>query len=460
MDLVAVALATGEEIPNEVNDSRIIFVVEVKFDRSSESPAPKIHDKTLGKHMSSTFSRSDTMSNDSSLDAIQQTSDYIGHTLTSQSPHRRFCFGLLITCMRLRLIYADRGGCMISAECDFSEDFSVPLAVMIALQRSQGEYAGDEPSLPLLDWKGSKLSRTAFRTSDFVWRTGAVSTMAKPVLPFSLSVQSASDPSHFFPVHAYGCNLTGRPVVISETAATSLKTKRKGLGVVSTRPKLPRLNKDAGVEKTHDIAVAERSKGVGKRSGNCPRQFVPRSLFGSATARFLCVPVVDPDSTCTLQLSWQALSAMSEASLLRYLNEMGVRGVPTLLGSYDIAEMDHGLIRSRLREAFKAQSSVSRVDLVLRAQVWKEECIPLHTVVEISDLLAACRSSMQSKSVPAPQIVKRANQFTALRSLHDQGVMHTNVSAANVMVKREDHTQCILVGFEFAQFCDPLGTIP
>jgi hypothetical protein len=100
----------------------------------------------------------------------------------------------------------------------------------------------------------------------------------------------------------------------------------------------------------------------------------------------------------TLQLSWQPKERVSEALVLRLAHEAGIRGVPTLVGSRDIANMDDGQIRSRLRETFQGLDSIRPVNKVLRAIIWREECIPLSSVNNIVDLLCGFESILKSMS--------------------------------------------------------------
>ena len=72
-----------------------------------------------------------------------------------------------------------------------------------------------------------------------------------------------------------------------------------------------------------------------------------------------------------------------------------------LVGCNDMADMDDNLVRSSLQHTFAALPSIQPVDKVLWAIIWKEwkeDCIPLSSIVDMDDFLSASQSILQGKS--------------------------------------------------------------
>ena len=65
------ALAPGEDVPQEVHGSRVAFVVEVKFDSDDRGSTPTSYISSAEDRMSSSFSRPDTVGEGPSLDHLK-----------------------------------------------------------------------------------------------------------------------------------------------------------------------------------------------------------------------------------------------------------------------------------------------------------------------------------------------------------------------------------------------------
>ena len=373
-------------------------MIELKFDHVVQGHPPKLHDRDSDKPVRSTYGAA-AASQSSKLNHLEQLLDYNCFALTAQGPVRHYMFGLLITYMRCRIMYTDRAGCMISVEHNFSDDFSILLAVLIGVYRSEARHAGSQSAIAVLSGSGgTPLRRSDFDTSHRVVQIGATANISRPITPFQVPVQLTSAVAQHVSAFAHGVNLMERPMAISSEAALTLRRSNAPRKAVSTRPSISRLAKSKGLEKTQAIAVslAERSA---NGSAALPRQFAPRCIFGSGMARYRCV--LDSNlcgaAGSTLQLSWQPKSRLSEATVLRIANEHGIPGVPTLVASGKLADMDNGFVRSRLQDKFAGFPSIRPVNRVLRAIVWEEECIPLSSVDNMQDFLSASLCILQGK---------------------------------------------------------------
>jgi hypothetical protein len=386
----------GTEFPSPIDARDVQCMIEVKHDDVVQGQPPKL--SKSGTAMRSTYGSAAT-SRGSKCTPHEQMLDYDCFALAAQGLIRDFMFGLLVTFMRLQITYADRAGCMLSEERNFSEDFSVLFAIIIAVYKLETRRAGLQSAITTLSGPGdTPLEPLDFDTSDRAVRTGAMTNISRPITPFQVRARLASPSAEHVSVFARGVNLMERPMAIDWEAAQSSRKNSTPNIVVRTRPSIARLAKSNGLVKTQAIAVSEGATSA-KRSTTLPRQFAPRCIFGSGVARYHCV--VDANSCrsagSTLQLSWQPKSRLSEATVLRLANERGIPGVPTLIGSGDIANTDDSVVRSSLQLKFAGLPSIRPVNNVLRAIVWREDCIPLSSVGDIHDFLSASQSILQGK---------------------------------------------------------------
>lgn len=381
------------DAPRLIHASKAKFMVEVKFDdKTQTSRPPPLHDSDSGEHMRSTYSCPNSKTK-TYLSGKNQTLEYLAYTLTTQSPWLRGIFGTLITYTRLQMLFSDRGSCFYSAEINFSRNFAILPAVFIALQLLNGEEIGVETALArLVDPCDTPLPAEAFSTLDIEVVTGTVKTITRAVAPFKVEVQATTDSSEMISVYAFGHNLVERPASISGNEFISALEAESVVTPLSRRTSRRALK---GTLKQLQLQQ-ELEDVYNKGSKECPRQFLPRVIFGGAPCRFQAR--LDPEISSAvhmLQLSWQHKGAASEAAILRLANERGIRGVPTLVGSYDVAEMDEGSVRSRLRSAFDGLRSIRKVNMVLRAEAWKEICVPLHSITDIVNFLKALECHLQ-----------------------------------------------------------------
>ena len=394
---MVIDVSPGAEVPNPVDARDAQAIIEMKFDDVIEGHPPKLRDPESSEGVGSTYAGPLT-SKTSRLTPHEQILEYNCFALAAQGPIRHHMLGLLITCMRIQIMYTDRTGCMISEERNFSGDFSLLFAVLIGIYRSEAQHAGLEPAItPLSTPDGTPLEMPDFDASDIEVQTGSTTHISRPIQPFQTLVQLASASAEDVIVYAHGVNLMERPVAISEETALPPCTNSTAQAALKTRPSISRLAKSKALEKNREIAVSQLGQ-TARRPGGVSRQFAPRSIFGSGLARYLCVLETSllGNADLTLQLSWQPKGRLSEASMLRLANEYGVSGVPTLIGSGDIADTDEGSIRSSLQQAFP---EIRRADhKVLRAVVWQENCMPLSSVYDMDDFLAASQSIVRSTS--------------------------------------------------------------
>ena len=441
----------GTKAPSSVDAKDANCMIELKFDHVVQGRPPKLHDRDSGAPVRSTYGAA-AASQTSKLNHLEQLLDYNCFALAAQGPIRRHMLGLLITYMRCQIMYADRAGCIISVERNFSDDFSVLFAVLIAIYRSEARRAGSESAITALSGSGTTpLHPSVFDPSDRVVRTGAMTNISRPITPFQVPVQLTSATTQHVSAFAHGVNLMERPMAISSEAALTMRQSNVPRETVSTRPSISRLAKSKGLEKNQAIATSLAESST-NGFASLPRQFAPRYIFGSGTARYRCV--LDSNlcgAAGTLQLSWQPKSRLSEATVLRLANEHDIPGIPTLIASGDLADMDQGFVRSRLQDKFAGFPSIRPVNRALRAIVWEEECIPLSSVDNMHDFLSAALCILQGVLWIDPLRDLDADMFDpAIIQLNDVGIMHTNVSEANMMVLQTENSQGILVGFEFA----------
>ena len=390
-DFVVLHLPPGAEVPSPVDARDAHAMIELKHDKVVQGQPPKLHDRESGAAVRSTYDRA-ANSQGSKCTPHEQTLDYSCFTLTSQGPFRNYTFGLLVNFMRLQVMHADRAGCMISKERNFTNSFGLLFAVLIGLYRSESQRSGLQSTITALPGpEGTLLQPSDFDLSDSVVQTGAMLNIGRPISPFQVLVKLASPPSKHVAVYAHGLNLMERPMAVEEGVARSLYKRSSQHPPLRTRPSISRLAKSKGMEKTRAIVVTGNS--------DLPRQFAPRSIFGSGTVRYRCVLKGDilVAQKSTLQLSWQPKFRVSEAMVLQLANEHGIRGVPTLVGSNDLANMDDSLVRSSLQRKFAGLPSIRPVHTVLRAIVWEEDCIPLSSLDDMDDFLSASQSILRSK---------------------------------------------------------------
>ena len=308
----------------------------------------------------------------------------------AQGPYSQSIVDLLVTHMRLQLNYTDRAGCMISDERNFSDDFSVLFAALIGVYILEVQHAGRQPEITrLCGSRGTPLSDSDFDLADRVVTTGATAGLSRPIAPVKVTIHPESNPTDQVAAYAYGANLMERLMPLD--GATAQQPCKKS-SRARARPSMTGLRKSKRLGKGQVVATKCHAK--------LPRRFAPRCIFGSGLARYSCVLEGDTEKLdeMTLQLSWQPKDRVSEASVLRLANEAGVRGVPTLVGSRDLAHMDDGKIRSRLRETFQGLDSIRPVNTILRAIVWKEDPIPLSSVNNIVEFLCGFESILRSMS--------------------------------------------------------------
>jgi Fungal protein kinase len=387
-DFVAMPVPQRAEAPSPVDATDASSMIEMKFDHAVKGNPPKLHDFRSGLP-SSAFER-EISSKTSKWTAHEQILEYGCVALSAQGPSSQSIVDLLVTHMRLQLNYTDRAGCMMSEEHNFSDDFSTLFAALIGIYVLATQHAGRQPEIiRLRGSRGTPLSASDFDPADRVVMTGATAGLSRSIAPVKVMIHPESNPTEQVAVYAYGANLMERLMPLDESAAQKVCKKNSR---ARTRLSIAGLRKSKRLEKGQVVAT--------KRHAKLPRRFAPRCIFGSGLARYSCVLEGDTEKLdeMTLQLSWQPKDRVSEASVLRLANEAGVCGVPTLVGSCDLANMDDGKIRSRLRSTFQNLDSIRPVNMVLRAIVWKEDSIPLSSVNNIVELLCGFESILRSMS--------------------------------------------------------------
>lgn len=388
----------GSEVPSPVDARDARFIIEMKFGKVEKGRPPKLHDRESGSPICSTFG-GEAASPHSTWTPLEQMLDYNCVGLAAQGPTRQYMFGMLITFMRLQIMYADRAGCMIAKERNFSRDFGVLFAVLIGLYNLEVQRAALQPGITMLSRSdATPLEESDFTSSDIEVTTGTMTNISRPIAPLRVLVQLASARAEHVNVFAHGVNLMERPMAIDWKTPESSVPPNLADKVLRPRQSAPRLAKSKGLERNKEIAVEESSNN--RFPASSPRQFAPRCIFGSGLARYRCILGANTCgiTRCTLQMSWQPRRRLSEATVLRIANENNMPGVPTLVGSKDIADTGGNLVRLRIQHKFAGLPSIWPVDNVLRAIVLKEHCIPLSSIGNTRDFLSALLSILKGKS--------------------------------------------------------------
>jgi len=205
----------GDETPNPVDARDADCMIELKFDLVVQGQPPKLRDRNPGTAVSSTFGGA-VMSHDARLTPHEQILEYDCVALAAQTAFRRFVLGLLITYMRLQIMYADRAGCMISVERNFSDDFGILFAVLIGVYRFEVRGAGLEPAIRVLPSPDAvPLVASYFETSDQPVETGSMKYISRKVTPFEVRVHPISVPTQLVSALGHGFNMMERPMAIT-----------------------------------------------------------------------------------------------------------------------------------------------------------------------------------------------------------------------------------------------------
>lgn len=354
-------------------------MIEFKLDHVKHARAPDLHPANSEEPLVSTYESIIPLGSSSDHTGREQVIEYNALTQTAQSPFRRSAIGLLINHMRIQIITNDRGGCIISEECNFEDDFAVLLGVVIALKDSATDLTGQEPGVTPVDRadKFSPVPPSEFELKEVEIQTGTTVATGRRVQPFKVNVELSARPGELSAVYAFGPDLCAKPLPISGAAARDRWSRQL--------PMQRELGTETREAKQHAV-VAIREFNALLSLVQPPKQYSPSAIFGHATVRFQAKSQ-NQQSTGILQLSWVSGLYTSEAKVIKRANELGIKVVPELIGSLDLAELDKGLIRTKLTVAFPKQ--MRPTNMVLRALSFKTTFAPLHSVVEVTKLLCA-----------------------------------------------------------------------
>ena len=292
-DFVAVHVPQRAEAPSPVDATDASSMIEMKFDLAVKGNPPKLHDFSSGLP-SSAFER-EISSRTSKWTAHEQILEYGCVALSAQGPATQYIVDLLVTRMRLQLNYVDRAGCMMSDEHNFSDDFSVPFAVLIGIYILEAQHASRQPEIiRLCRARGTPLSASDFNPTDRVVTTGATTGISRPIAPVKVMIHPKSNPTEQVAAYAYGANLMERLLPLDRAASQQLRNKSSR---ARTRPSIAGRKKSKRLGRGQVIATKLHAK--------LPRRFAPRCIFGSGLVRYSCVLEGDTERSdeLTLQLS-------------------------------------------------------------------------------------------------------------------------------------------------------------
>ena len=126
------------------------------------------------------------------------------------------------------------------------------------------------------------LSRQILRQSDQPVETGSMKYISCKVTPFEVRVHLASAPAQLVSASGHGFNMMERPMAITPEAAQASHQDRTPHKPLRSRPSTSRLAKLKALEVNREIALLDAEH-------DSVRQFAPRYIFRSGTARHLCV---------------------------------------------------------------------------------------------------------------------------------------------------------------------------
>lgn len=371
----------GELVPLHIDAHDCYVMVEFKKNDVQGSNAPVLHPLGASEPLKSTYLTGGPRGGESRATPLEQTLDYAGIPLSAQAPQRHYIFCVIVIYKKVQVIYADRAGCIISAEINFGNDIGRLLAVFLALKLAPDAIMGPASAYkPLAMSINSPIPPSSFQCSEVEVRRGSNLTIGRQVSPFQLEVQMVSSRHRMTPIFAHGCDLAARPGACKtvDDAHALREAQDKRLQISMMPRKYPR-RPDAGGP-THE--------GGGPRKGdpNSPKQFSPRAIFGSVVSRFACTSASGVENW-TLQLSSEPKSGIPEAVILLYANRLGIPGIPRLKGSYEVADFDKCPMRAMLRAAFPTYTWPT--ETVTRAIVLDGHAMPLSNVTDIRLFLSA-----------------------------------------------------------------------
>ena len=390
-DFVGILQRPGNDANGKIDIHDVVSIVELKHDRVKKSRAPDLHDPASETPLESTYARPQGENPNPRFKYLEQLLEYCALVLTAQAPHRRFIFGILVNHMRIQILYMDRGGCAISEEFNCEEDFSVLLGLFLALKVAPEALFGIDHAITRLD-KGDCADHVICddELDEFF---GTLAGPNHQTHPFLVRVQSASSPEKHVEIVAHGNDLLARPVPCKETEGNPVQQLRTRIPLDKYEGERPGSSKITGRAQEAPAGVVT---GISQPPDASPvgPMHSPRTIFGPSTVRFLC-HISGRSGDGILQLSWERKTRVSEAVVLRLANELRIEGVPTLVGAYDIADLDEESIRSRLSTAFKGFTRATNT--VCRALVFESEFIPLSRVTDIICILSAWQSIVRGE---------------------------------------------------------------
>lgn len=387
----------------DVHDA--LAMIEFKYDKNvQKGDPPTLHPSDSEKPLASTFASLLPAGFQSRYKGIEQLGEYNGVTQTAQAPFKNNVIGTLITSTRMLLEYTDRGGAVLSTEHNFHEDFSVMLASVLAHKDSATDLEGLQPGItPLARKDKTPIPLSEFEINPVEVRTGNTAAISRRVVPFKVDLKLDALHGQLVEVFAFGHDLCAQAIPMSEEDAR----KRWSLQLSAPPPcvmdvELPSgdkptpvgtLTREAKVRANVAIHKARQEAAFAKP----PKQYAPSTLSGSATTRFKA-KALHSETTGILQLSWESGRFESETNVIRRVNRLGIKVVPKLIGSADIAELDKGAVRGRLLAAFPKQ--MRPTGMVLKAMLFETSWTPLHAVIDIRHFLRATASIIQGMSDP------------------------------------------------------------
>ena len=272
----------------------------------------------------------------STLNGRQQLGGYAAAIL-SATALKRHTIGMMINFTQFELWYYDRAGTIGSATVDFSNDFALLLAIVLAFGHGTSHTFGYEPEL----------------------------------VPDRLE---------------YRTRFQG--IIIDD-----IQSRRTSTNAV--RPSSNVMNRDS-VEITSENIACPDTRRRHPYEGGLEDLPPPRVLFGGGTTAYRCA-TNGSNNVMVVKLSWQSPGRRSEVDFLEMARP--IQGIPTLWGRRDISELSRGL-RGRLEEHVAEIYKLppfGRRNMILRAIVVKPLCVPLYSVPDLCIFMKAFRSLLRGR---------------------------------------------------------------
>ncbi|KAF8313874.1 hypothetical protein DL93DRAFT_2228327 [Clavulina sp. PMI_390] len=400
----AAKLVEDEGAPVRARDA--LLAGEMKLKSSESSNIPKLFVGSDSEPLPDSTYNKPPSKRAPELTAHQQLLDSLSQLLSVQGLTLSCVPGFAIIGLRFFVVLLDRAGCIRTPEVNFENQPDKLLSALVKLQlfiASEKVRFSKLKKAPLSYIKRGPLPKHYFQPGNMFASHGAVQTLAWNPGVFTVpaaAIETGRDRTYM----CYGPNLSERPLPVP------LVTLEAALAAEKPAPS-PLPDSDSG------SVLIRRQLPISMLFG------ADRQLFdakGSGKGAF------------TVMLFNQHRGDVSEPEILRYLNECGVPGVPTLAASSIFHDFDEGTSREAVISAFSGLAGVHvrKTNMVRRVQVLQGRWKYVHSETNIINILSAyicyAKGIIQSD---------------------DAGVRIGFVNLFNLLVRRDDPSTGAILGW-------------